>query len=117
MADLALVANYRNKKCPGATLIMSGAEDAVTVSTNNPISGTPGTATQTRFGGSMPTDRATIQMVCATAWTYHSLVGQVATDGYPVAANQAITLTFQDGDVFYVLGTAAAVLHAVVVGY
>jgi hypothetical protein len=96
-------------------MTMSGTEDVVTVQTNSPVNGAAGTAMQTRFNGNMPSNRATVQLMSTAAWSYHSVAGQVATDGFPVAANQSITLSFQDGDVFYVLGTAV-VLHALVVG-
>ena len=117
MAALTAFANYRNKKVTGVgALALSGAEDAITVFTNAAVQGASGTTTQTRFNGNMPSNRTTVQMVCANPWLYHSLTGQAATDGYPVAANQILTLTFQDGDVFYVVGTAAAILHMLVLG-
>jgi hypothetical protein len=113
MAALPLVVNYRNKK---ATLAMTGgAEDVVTVATNLATPPANPTPTQLRFGGNMPGNRATIQMVSTVAWLYHSVVGQVGTDGFPVAANQPQTLTFQDGDVFYIQGASAANLHVLVV--
>lgn len=115
MAALTLFANYRNKKVAGSLMTMSATEDTVTVQVNAPANGTPGTPMQTRFNANMATNRAAVQFISTAAWSYHSVAGQVATDGYPVAANQALTLTFQDGDIFYVLGTAV-VLHALVVG-
>jgi len=114
MTAFALPATYRDRKIPGIAL--SGAEDVITVSTNGAPAGAPqaqASTMSTRFGGNMPQARATVQFIGTAAWGYHSVAGQVATDAYPVAANQPITLILADGDVFYVLGTGT--LHALVV--
>lgn len=115
MAALPLLVNYRNLKTGLA--MTGGAEDVVTLTTNAPPGQFVGAAPSmvTRFGGNMPGNRATIQMVSTVAWLYHSVAGQVGTTGYPVAANQPQTLTFQDGDVFYIQGASAATLHVLVV--
>jgi len=111
MASFTMLANYRNKKIIGMAL--SGAEDTITVATNLPAPQAQAPTMPLRFGGNMPANRATVQLVSAASWVYYTVAGASA-DGYPVAANQPLTLTFQDGDVFYALGTGT--LHAIVTG-
>lgn len=45
---------------------------------------------------------------------YHSVAGQTATDGFPVAAGQTFTIAVTNGVPFYVGGTGAGTCDAVV---
>lgn len=116
MAALNLFVNYKLKK---TKLVTTGAvEDVVTVKTrldpvNDPLP-TPVTNTQNALGGSLAGGVARVQFVSSSAWGYHSVAGQVATDAYTFAANTPQILLMREGDVFYLFTAAAATIQAIV---
>ena len=61
--------------------------------------------------------KATIQMRSSVAFRYSKTQGVASlTNGWPVDANQAFSLTFASGEVFYIFGAAAGTIEYLVVG-
>lgn len=99
MPAYQLNCNARNEQ-PIAQQAVAAAEDVVTV----------------RCQG-IYRAKATVQMRCTQAFRYSKLPGVVSlTVGYPVDANEKFTLTFADGEVFYIYAAAAGLIDYLVVG-
>jgi hypothetical protein len=99
MAAYQLNCNARNSQ-PIAQQVIAAAEDVVTV----------------RCQG-IYRNKATVQMRSTQAFRYSKTQGIASlTVGYPVDANQPFSLTFADGEVFYIFGAAAGTIEYLVTG-